>query len=117
MPKPIVTLARFAVALDELGKSYLNQGPDDMKGLCLNVASLDGGIAFNVIPESATLTFSVRPPPGFAQAPFEAKLKEIATSIDSTIQLKKETRTIQISKMNMDGRPCIMSQQWATDAI
>ena len=30
----------------------------------MNVAKLDGGVAFNVIPDEATLTISVRPPPG-----------------------------------------------------
>ena len=32
--------------------------------MCMNVAKLDGGVAFNVIPDEATLTISVRPPPG-----------------------------------------------------
>jgi len=35
-----------------------------MTGLCLNVASIDGGVAFNVVPERAALTFSFRAPPG-----------------------------------------------------
>jgi acetylornithine deacetylase len=65
MPKPIVTLARLAVSLDELGRTYLERGPDDMKGVCLNVAVLDGGVAFNVVPDRASLTWSLRPPPGF----------------------------------------------------
>ena len=30
----------------------------------LNVAALDGGIAFNVVPTRATLTFSLRPGAG-----------------------------------------------------
>lgn len=30
----------------------------------MNVAALDGGVAFNIIPALATLTFSVRPAPG-----------------------------------------------------
>ena len=73
-PKPIVAMARLAVALDELGRRYLDQGPPDMRGLCMNVAAIGGGVAFNVIPDSATLTFSIRPPPGFDAATFEREL-------------------------------------------
>jgi acetylornithine deacetylase len=73
-PKPVVTMARLAVALDELGRRYLDKGPIDMRGLCMNIAAIDGGVAFNVIPDSATLTFSVRPPPGFDAAAFEREL-------------------------------------------
>jgi acetylornithine deacetylase len=75
MPKPMVTMAHLAVALDALGRRYLDQGPPDMRGLCMNVAAIDGGVAFNVIPDSATLAFSVRPPPGFDAARFDRELR------------------------------------------
>ncbi len=64
MPNPIALLARAAVALDDMGKRHRDQGPDGFKGLCLNIASLDGGLAFNVIPTRATLRMSLRPAPG-----------------------------------------------------
>jgi acetylornithine deacetylase len=61
---PIAVLARGAVALDEMGAAYRDRGPDGFQGICLNVAALDGGIAFNVIPTQATLSVSLRPAPG-----------------------------------------------------
>jgi acetylornithine deacetylase len=61
---PLATLARAAVALDDMGRSHLGQGPAGFEGIQLNVASLDGGIAFNVVPTRATLSFSLRPAPG-----------------------------------------------------
>jgi len=61
---PIAILARAAVALDDFGREQLDQGPEGFQGICLNVAALDGGIAFNVVPTRATLTFSLRPAPG-----------------------------------------------------
>lgn len=76
MPKPIVDMARLAVDLDELGRSYLSRGPDDMKGVCLNVAGLDGGVAFNVVPDSASLTWSLRPPPGFDASEWQREVAE-----------------------------------------
>ena len=64
---PIAVLARAAVALDEMGIAHRGTGPAGFPGINLNVAALDGGIAFNVVPTRATLSFSIRPAPG-AQA-------------------------------------------------
>jgi acetylornithine deacetylase len=61
---PIAILARAAVALDDFGLEQRDQGPEGFRGICLNVAALDGGIAFNVVPTRATLSFSLRPAPG-----------------------------------------------------
>jgi acetylornithine deacetylase len=78
MPRPIVTMARLAVELDALGARWIDRGPEDMRGLCMNVASIGGGVAFNVVPDRASLTFSVRPPPGFDAQGFAAELAESA---------------------------------------
>jgi acetylornithine deacetylase len=64
MVNPIAVLARAAVALDDMGVEYKTKGPPGFQGINLNVAALDGGIAFNVIPTRATLTFSLRQAPG-----------------------------------------------------
>jgi acetylornithine deacetylase len=64
LPSPLGTLARAAVALDALGQRHRQRGSEGFRGLCLNVAGLDGGVAFNVIPSRARLCVSVRPPPG-----------------------------------------------------
>jgi acetylornithine deacetylase len=64
LPAPIVVLSRVAVALDAWGRENRDSGPPGFQGLCLNVAAIDGGLAFNVVPTRATLTFSFRPWPG-----------------------------------------------------
>jgi acetylornithine deacetylase len=64
MVNPLAVLARAALALDEMGIEYRSKGPPGFPGINLNVAALDGGIAFNVVPTRATLTFSLRPAPG-----------------------------------------------------
>lgn len=61
---PIAMLARAAVALDDMGREHRSRGPEGFRGLCLNIAALDGGLAFNVIPSRATLRASLRPAPG-----------------------------------------------------
>lgn len=88
LPKPLVELSKLAVALDELGRSYLQLGPDDMKGICFNIAQMDGGVAANVVPEEATLTVSLRPYPGFDAEQFAFRMAEIATEINPAIEVR-----------------------------
>jgi acetylornithine deacetylase len=64
LTNPVAVLARAAVALDEMGVAHKGKGPAGFEGIHLNVAALDGGIAFNVVPTRATLSFSLRPAPG-----------------------------------------------------
>lgn len=87
MPKPVVTMARLAVALDDIARDYLQRGTEDMKGLCMNVASLDGGVAFNVIPEHISLRWSVRPPPGWDEAELLERQRRAAAAIDPSIEV------------------------------
>jgi acetylornithine deacetylase len=61
---PIAVLSRAAVALDQMGAEHRGHGPAGYQGICLNVAALEGGVAFNVVPTRATLLLSVRPAPG-----------------------------------------------------
>jgi acetylornithine deacetylase len=46
--------------------------------MCLNIARLDGGVAFNVVPAEARLSASLRPPPGAALAPLADELTALA---------------------------------------
>jgi acetylornithine deacetylase len=87
-PKPMVQLARFAVALDEIGRRRLADGPANMKGTCLNIAALEGGVAFNVIPARAELIWSIRPYPGFDRAGWEAEITAAARAIDGGIAIE-----------------------------
>lgn len=90
LPAPVATLARLAVALDDLGREHRGRGPAGMTGLCMNVAGLDGGVAFNVIPTRAALTFSIRPWPGFDRATWDATLAAAARAIDPAIAIACE---------------------------
>ena len=74
---PVAVLCRAAVALEQFGISQRETGPTGFQGLCLNIASLEGGRAFNVVPSSATLTVSIRPGPGRPLAPLIEELHEI----------------------------------------
>jgi acetylornithine deacetylase len=82
MARPVATLARLAVLLDDFGRANVGGGPPGMQGMCMNVAGLDGGVAFNVVPTSATLTWSLRPWPGFDRATWDQTLAELVASVE-----------------------------------
>ncbi len=108
MPAPIVTLARLAVALDELGKAWRGRGPAGMTGLCMNVAGLDGGVAFNVVPDGATLTWSIRPAPGFDDAAWEAEVAARAHAIDPTIVIARKVDHAPFGSSDADGLAALL---------
>ncbi len=87
LPKPVATLARLATALDDAGVRRRADGPPDMPGTCLNIASLAGGVAFNVIPARAELEWSLRPYPGFDRAGWDREVAALAAAIDPAIDL------------------------------
>jgi acetylornithine deacetylase len=68
--------------LDDHGKANVSGGPAGMQGLCMNVAGLDGGVAFNVVPTSAVLTWSLRPWPGFERAAWDETLAAMVRSVE-----------------------------------
>ncbi len=87
MPKPLVQLAKLALALDAMGRARLDDGPPGMKGICMNVAALHGGVAFNVIPQRGQLEWSLRPYPGFDRAGWDAEVARAMSDIDPAIKL------------------------------
>ena len=92
---PIAVLARAAVALDEWRDAEKMNGPEGFPGLCLNVASLEGGLAFNVVPTRATLSFSLRPAPGADLTALlaEAERRVRAATAPHAVSWKVETQS------------------------
>ncbi len=78
MPAPISEMARLAVAWHTWGERMREVGPPGFLGMCANVAGIDGGVAFNVVPERARLSFSLRPPPGANLAQVIGELTALA---------------------------------------
>jgi acetylornithine deacetylase len=87
LQRPIAKLARLAAALDDRGQARRLDGPEAMRGLCLNLAGLAGGVAFNVVPSRAELSWSLRPWPGFDTAAWHAEVAALARAIDPEIEI------------------------------
>ena len=82
-----VDAARLALAFADWGQRQREVGPLGFRGMCLNVAKLDGGVAFNVIPDEATVTLSVRPPPGSDVDAVRKELYALALDLNPRVQL------------------------------
>jgi acetylornithine deacetylase len=88
LPKPLAKLARFAAAVDDVGIRRRLDGPTGMQGTCLNIAALNGGVAFNVIPARGVLDWSLRPYPGFDRAAWDREITALAAAIDPAITIE-----------------------------
>lgn len=86
-PAPLYDAARLAVAFAEWGQRQRDVGPLGFRGQCMNIAKLDGGVAFNVIPDEATLTISVRPPPGTDVGAVRDELYALGRDVVPRVQL------------------------------
>ncbi len=75
---PLAEASRLAVAYDDWGRARRSVGPPGFQGMCLNIAKVDGGIAFNVIPGLATLCLSARCPPDADPRAVRRELEGIA---------------------------------------
>ena len=85
LPAPIVTMARLATMLGHLGTRFRELGPAAMPGVCMNVAALEGGVAFNVIPTEASLLWSIRPWPGFDRAIWDDLIAGALTALATEV--------------------------------
>ncbi len=87
-PRPLAELARLALRFDEWGQARKSEGPPGFPGMCMNVAKLDGGVAFNVIPERGMLTISLRPPPGSDVRTIRAEIDAIVVRTLPSAQVR-----------------------------
>jgi acetylornithine deacetylase len=87
LPAPVATLARAAVAIDDLGRRYRHVGAPGFEGLCMNVAAIQGGVAFNVIPTRATLQICFRPGPGSDPRALLAEIEAVSREATAPVPL------------------------------
>ena len=63
-PRPLLEAARVAAKVGEYADAHLDFGTAPFKGLCVNIGEIESDGAYNVIPTTAKLWLSLRPPPG-----------------------------------------------------
>jgi acetylornithine deacetylase len=110
MPAPIADLARVAVVWDDWGRARREIGPPGFHGMCMNVAKLDGGVAFNVVPDRAELSMSFRPPPGQELEPLLDELECAAHALSPAVACKRVLANPSFETRDLDGfRPWLGS--------
>ena len=63
-PRPLLDAARLAACVGDYADAHLEFGTAPFKGLCVNIGEIESDGAYNVIPTTAKLWLSLRPPPG-----------------------------------------------------
>ncbi len=63
-PRPLLEAARLAAKVGNYADEHLDFGAAPFQGLCVNIGEIESDGAYNVIPTTAKLWLSLRPPPG-----------------------------------------------------
>ena len=98
---PLLNAARLAAAVGDYGDKFRDFGDDPYKGLAVNIGDLRSDGAYNVIPTTAELKFSLRPPPGDDVGARANDIRKIAedmfpdNSLDTIVEFPSfETRNL-----------------------
>jgi len=81
-PRPLLEAARLAARVGDYADEHLEFGTAPFKGLCVNIGELESDGAYNVIPTTAKLWLSLRPPPGDDVRKREADIYALATDAE-----------------------------------
>ncbi|RKQ71683.1 N-acetylcitrulline deacetylase [Litorimonas taeanensis] len=82
---PLLKAARLASKIGEYGEANRTVGVDPFKGLCTNIGDIKSDGAYNVIPTSASLWVSMRPPPGVKVQTIESAIYDMAQGMDAEL--------------------------------
>ena len=110
LPAPLADLARLAVAWHDWGRALRHQGPPAFQGTCLNIARLDGGVAFNVVPDAARLEISLRPAPGSDADAMIAELRALAIALVPEIAIEVDLANPPLQTLDPAG--FVPGQTW-----
>jgi len=77
-PRPLLDAARVASKIGDYADENLTFGTAPFQGLCVNVGEIESDGAYNVIPTTAKLWVSLRPPPGDDVRKREADIHALA---------------------------------------
>lgn len=80
--RPLLNAARLAAKIGDYADAHLDFGAAPFKGLCVNIGEIESDGAYNVIPTSAKLWVSMRPPPGDDVRKREADIYAMAEGAD-----------------------------------
>ncbi len=119
---PLLKSARLADAIGEYGERHLGFGTPPYQGLCTNIGGVSSDGAYNVIPTSASLQFSMRPPPGDDVSKREGDLHRIAVQYGGVCETLVSfepfaTRDMEAFKSLFTGHEFVDLPYWTEAAM
>jgi acetylornithine deacetylase len=81
-PRPLLEAARLAARVGDYADAHMDFGAEPFQGLCVNIGEIESDGAYNVIPTTAKLWLSLRPPPGDDVRLREAEIFALAEGAD-----------------------------------
>ena len=111
-PAPLLQISRLAAAIGDYGDQYKDFGQDPYKGLCTNIGDIRMDGSYNVIPTSASLKFSLRPPPGDDIAQRESDIREIHKRILPDCELDQIVGLKPFECHNIDAFRSVFADQF-----
>ena len=117
-PRPLLDAARLAAKVGDYADAHLDFGTAPFKGLCVNIGEIESDGAYNVIPTTAKLWLSLRPPPGDNVRQREADIYALAGDVDlDTIVAFEPFATIDMSAFkDVFGKTEIVDLPYWTEA-
>lgn len=82
---PCLQAAKLASSIGEYGQEHRVFGTEPFKGLCTNIGDIKSDGAYNVVPTTASLWVSMRPPPGDNVRAREADIYEMGRAVKAEL--------------------------------
>ena len=109
---PVLKASRLAAAIGDYGEQYKDAGNAPYKGLCTNLGEITCDGSYNVIPTTATLKFSMRPPPGDSVDAREADVRDIAHRVVPGQTLDRLVSLLPFESRDVKAFKDVMADQY-----
>jgi len=117
-PRPLLEAARLAAKIGDYADVHLDFGTAPFQGLCVNIGDIEGDGAYNVIPTTAKLWVSLRPPPGDDVQQREADIYAMteAVELDTIVAFEPFATKDMTAFANVFGETEIVDLPYWTEA-
>ncbi len=109
---PLLKASRLAAAIGDYGEQHKTFGEVPYQGLCTNIGEIKCDGSYNVIPTTAVLKFSMRPPPGDSVDQREADIRAIAEKVVPGQPLDRLVSLLPFESRDVSAFKTVFSDQY-----
>lgn len=114
---PLLETARLASAIGDYGDRYKSFGDVPYQGLCTNIGEIRTDGSYNVIPTTASLKFSLRPPPGDDVERRHADIMDIAAQVVPDTQLQNLVKLLPFASKDVTQFKQVFADQYDVEDL